>query len=345
MKIYSGYRSDANTSCHFADLNFHFESDLPITIGEDIILTVLVAPSGILVYEGKQNGQDFSGTFIADYLDQHGYNYTYSNYFHSLLGFDAVFLSYGNYESLSTILDNHMADAIIDYLDAGGYVYLEGGDVLGWDQASNSYLLELFGLTSATDGGTNPINSLQGLPDAITYEMLFTGNSQSSNSYIDKLVPANDAVPAFFESGYGYVGVQHEIADGHRSFCFSYSLAYLNDGETPNTREELLNRILNFFDIYTAVPEVLESNSVSCIVFPNPVKTNAEFRYYLPEDTHLTLKIYNSTGQKIEELANGNQLKGEHDMIWNTESIPAGIYFYSLKSGKQVQTGKIIIME
>jgi len=216
---------------------------------------------------------------------------------------------------------------------------------LGWDQASNSYLLELFGLTSATDGGTNPINVLQGMPDAVTYEMLFTGNSQSSNSYIDKLVPANDAVPAFFESGYGYVGVQYEITDGHRSFCFSYALAYLNDGEAPNTREELLNRILNFFDIYTAVPEVLESNSVSCIVYPNPIKSNTVFKYYFPEDSQVTLEVYNSTGQEIMQLACGNQLKGEHIVQWNAEGLPAGIYYYSLKSGKQVQTGKIIIME
>ena len=134
---------------------------------------------------------------------------------------------------MSTILSNPLSDAIIDYLEAGGYVYLEGGDALGWDQAGNSYLLELFGLQDAIDGGTNPINSLQGRPDAITNEMLFTSNNQISNSYIDKFIPSDNAVSAFFESGYGTVGVQQSIPDDRRTFCFSYSLANLTDGETP----------------------------------------------------------------------------------------------------------------
>ena len=67
--------------------------------------------------------------------------------------------------------------------------------------------------------------------------------------------PHFHAVAAFIESNYGTVAVQNSSPEGHRTFCFSYALAKLNDGETPNTREELLHRILNFFDIQTAVPE------------------------------------------------------------------------------------------
>jgi hypothetical protein len=175
--------------------------------------------------------------------------------------------------------------------------------------------------------------------------MLFTGNSQHSNSWIDRYVPSADGITAFTESGYGPVAVQYSVPDSHRTFCFSYALAYLTDGEVPNTREELLNRILNFFDIYTSVPVVSQPAEINCKVYPNPVNANATFQYYLPEDGQVSLEIFNSVGQNVAKLANGTQLKGEHTIQWNAEGMPAGIYYYSLRSGKQVQTGKIIVIK
>ena len=77
----------ANASCHFADLTLHFDADIPITMGKDIDFQVLVAPSGILVYEGEENGQDYSGTYIAGFLDHLGYDYTYTNTYLFAAGF------------------------------------------------------------------------------------------------------------------------------------------------------------------------------------------------------------------------------------------------------------------
>ena len=96
---------------------------------------------------------------------------------------------------------------------------------------------------------------------------IFTGNSQVSNSYIDKYVPSANSIEAFTESDYGTVAVQQYVPNDRRTFCFSYSLADLNDGALPNTREELLHRILNFFDIYTSAPDGQEfqHNELQCL--------------------------------------------------------------------------------
>jgi hypothetical protein len=106
-----------------------------------------------------------------------------------------------------------------------------------------------------------------------------------------------------------------------------------------------LNRILNFFDIYTSVPVEAAPNGLSCKVYPNPLTANATFRFYLAEDSQVTLDLYNSTGQRIAQPASGLQLKGEHNVQWNAEGLPAGIYYYALRTGKQASTGKIIIMK
>ncbi len=169
--------------------------------------------TGYLVYEGVPNGISFSGTFIRDYLQEFSYNETYRNILpENLSGFSAVFLSFGNYETALTIFDNQMAGIIIDYLDNGGYVYLEGGNALGIDQVGNTQLLNLFGLASASNGtASNPIDSLLGQPGALTNEMTFNGNNQVSNSWIDKYVPSAYGVTAFIENGYGTVAVQQSI--------------------------------------------------------------------------------------------------------------------------------------
>jgi hypothetical protein len=262
-------------------------------------------------------------------------------------GFSAVFLSFGNDITGGTWLEAPLAKIITDYLEGGGYVYLEGAIIFSWFQRDNPLFFDLFGMDSAVyHGEANPIDSLGGQPDALTDELLFTGNSQISNRYLDIYVPSPEAGAAFVESNFGIVGVQYSVPDSHRTFCFAYCLADLTDGETPNTREELLERILNFFDIYTAVPDIVEpSNTMNCTVYPNPVRTDATIQYNLPEDSQVILEIFNSTGQRILQPANGKQLKGEHRVLWNAEGMPAGVYFYILTDGKQAHSGKIIVME
>jgi serine protease len=205
---------------------------------------------GFLVFEGVPDGACYSGAFIRDYLTENSYAVTYRNTFpESLEGFGAVFLSFGNFGINYTELNDQMAATIIDYLENGGYVYMEGGDALGYDQVGNITFLNLFGLASAVDGTTNYIDSLAGQPDAITHEILFTSSSQLTNKYIDIFTPLGNATAAFIESNYGIVAVQYTGDFDQRSFCFSYALTDLDDGVPPNVRDTLLQRILDFFDI------------------------------------------------------------------------------------------------
>jgi len=112
---------------------------------------------GILVWEGVNNGANYSGTFIKTSLEDSGYTVTYSttaNLPSSMIGYDAVFLSFGNYGTDGTTLTeltDENANVIIEYLQAGGRVYLEGGDSFGYDQDDNPTLLGFFGLSSASD--------------------------------------------------------------------------------------------------------------------------------------------------------------------------------------------------
>ena len=151
----------------------------------------------------------------------------------------------------NTFFDVAMAEEVITYLQAGGKVYLEGGDALGYDQRLNTTLLNLFGLASVSDGTTNVIDGLSGQAGTITAGMSFTSSTQTNNDYID-LFPTVTATGkvAFIESPYGNVAVQNTGATyGQKTFCFSYALAGLTDGTSPSTKNDLMAAILNFFDL------------------------------------------------------------------------------------------------
>ncbi len=223
--------------------------------------------SGVFVWEGEANGANYSGAFIRDYLQSQGFDVVYSSsptLPSSLQGYDAAFLSYGNFGGgNNTSLEDPDAAVIVSYLQNGGAVYLEGGDALGYDQSSNTTLLNLFGLASASDGSSSgtPITDLQGQTGALTEGMNFTGSTQPDNTWIDLYTPSSGAI-AFIQTGVGNVGVQNDGTSGQRTFCFSYALAYLTDGSSPSTKGDLLDQIEGFFNLEVPVELISLSANV-----------------------------------------------------------------------------------
>ena len=294
--------------------------------------------TGYLVYEGVAGGDAYSGAFIRDYLQEHVYAVTYRNTLpESLDGFSAAFLSFGNYESGYTALNAVMAKTIGDYLESGGYIYLEGGDALGYDQAENDHLLEMFGIASATDGTNNPIDSLKGQTGTLAEALVFTGSNQTSVAYIDRYVPIDDAGTAFVENSYGIVAVQNYVPGAHRTFCFSYALAELEDGENPNTREELLQRILNFFDIYTAAPQVNKPQADRFKVYPNPADNQITVSAPgLSGDAIITL--FTLTGRQVME----GRITGMEDRL-DISTLQPGMYIIELVTDQGKMREKLMV--
>ncbi|MBE0570826.1 MAG: hypothetical protein IH618_04705, partial [Ignavibacteriaceae bacterium] len=214
---------------------------------------ISLAPSQFLVWEGAIGGQDYSGTYIKNFLTGLSYTVDHTSVFPAdLTPYQAVFLCFGMYPGNVTF-DSTKAARVKAYLEAGGRVYLEGNDALEFDQGGNAALHNLFGIGAGSDGGTNVIDGLQGQVGSITEGMLFTASTQLNNGFIDIHVPVGGKT-SFIESGYGDVAVQYSGAFDQKTFCFSYALAYLTDGSFPNTKTELMTRILNFLIGPPALP-------------------------------------------------------------------------------------------
>ena len=79
--------------------------------------------------------------------------------------------------------------------------------------------------------------------------------------------------------------------------------------------------------------------------YPNPFNPSTTIKFSLPEASGVSLTIYNTLGQKVEELVNTNLEAGWYNYQWNAGSIASGIYIYELNTDKFISTKKMILMK
>jgi hypothetical protein len=84
--------------------------------------------------------------------------------------------------------------------------------------------------------------------------------------------------------------------------------------------------------------------------YPNPFNSSTNICYGLPENIHVSLKIYNTLGQEIITLVDSNQEAGFYNIIWNGKDVTgkdlsSNVYFVQLKSGDYTATRKILMMK
>jgi len=304
--------------------------------------------SGIFVYEGAEDGVDQSGTFIKDYLMDNGYEVVYANQFPSTFNnFDAVFASYGSGFYTSPELNNSMVNTLKSYMQAGGNVYLEGAQAMGNIQSGSALFWLMFGLDDVDNGSINSINLLQGQEGTIMEGLEFNSSNQFDVNSIDiyETDPEfSSSVTAFIESDYGAVAVQFDGADlfGHKTFCMSYSIANLDDGNSPNTREEVLSRIMDFFfnpvgvDDYASLYESIK-------YYPNPASDKVTISVNLAQESLVNIEVYDNAGKKVMVLPERNYAAGNQSIVLKTDSFLPGTYFVKMITSDKSYSGKILI--
>lgn len=79
--------------------------------------------------------------------------------------------------------------------------------------------------------------------------------------------------------------------------------------------------------------------------FPNPINSITTINFSILEDGFVTLKIYDVLGNEIATLVNEILNKGTYSYKFDASKNSSGIYFYELKSGKFINTKKMIYIK
>jgi len=86
--------------------------------------------------------------------------------------------------------------------------------------------------------------------------------------------------------------------------------------------------------LYNAVESGQEVGSwqSSVVSYPNPFSDYTTLEYELEHEVTVKLSIYNHLGQRVAVLVDGEQAAGKHQVQWNAEGLPTGIYYCQLST-------------
>jgi hypothetical protein len=79
--------------------------------------------------------------------------------------------------------------------------------------------------------------------------------------------------------------------------------------------------------------------------YPNPFNPSTTIRFSVLESGFINLSIFNSLGEKVEELVNEDKEPGIHTIEFNAQDLPSGTYFYTINSNDYTNTNKMILVK
>ncbi len=84
--------------------------------------------------------------------------------------------------------------------------------------------------------------------------------------------------------------------------------------------------------------------------YPNPFGNAVQgspatlIQYQLPQQSVVSLTIYNALGQQVKTLVTARQAAGTHSIRFDGRGLASGIYYYRLQAGAQIQIKKMILL-
>jgi hypothetical protein len=78
--------------------------------------------------------------------------------------------------------------------------------------------------------------------------------------------------------------------------------------------------------------------------YPNPFNPSTTIRYSLPLRSHVTLTVFNTLGQQVAVVVNGNIDAGYHEIQFNATNLASGVYFYRIQAGSFVETKRLMLL-
>lgn len=79
--------------------------------------------------------------------------------------------------------------------------------------------------------------------------------------------------------------------------------------------------------------------------YPNPFNPATTINFSLPENSFVSLKVYNSLGEEVVALINQEIPQGNHRVEFNAGDLPSGMYFYTLSTNKYKETKKMMLLK
>lgn len=294
---------------------------------------------------------------------------TYSNFDDSgispRLGISTHFYTYSyntpedeNYIILRTALNNSTQQTI-NNLYAGFFI---DWDIPETDYANNTVRFD------ATDNFAYAYN--------VNTPNVFVGTALLSHNNYGFYPIKNDAnegdVRLFDNNGFTDIEKFITLSSGVRNLApFVGDISYvasggpftINSGQTQSiafaiaaasTLDELRNAIkrsrLKYQSIPTGINENKEEIPAEVVLYqnyPNPFNPTTTIKYSIPKPEFVKIKLFDVLGNEIATLVNEYKQAGTHNYTLSTinYTLSSGVYFYTIKAGNVLKSGKMTLLK
>jgi hypothetical protein len=79
--------------------------------------------------------------------------------------------------------------------------------------------------------------------------------------------------------------------------------------------------------------------------FPNPFTTSTTILFSLSSDQFVTLKMYDMVGREVATIVNEALTAGTYSRLWNSASMPSGVYVATMKAGSVIDTKRTVLIK
>lgn len=141
-----------------------------------------------------------------------------------------------------------------------------------------------------------------------------------------------------------------EGAPGPDTVCIIYEddemAGFLVQGEGSGTNNAVVLQKILATDVGLAEngPGVTPVK-VELSATPNPFGGRTRISYALPRAGDVSLVVYDAVGRPVQTLASGHREAGRYNATWNAGNAAAGVYFYTLTTGRTSTTKKLILAD
>ncbi len=198
-------------------------------------------------------------------------------------------------------------------------VSIQGPDTLTINQTAN-YTLKISG-GPAVRAGTN-IASSNGLLDVVSSNLKKLGSElthTSPTAFVDGI--------ATFEFSYtapASEGTEIIYANGN---------SVNNDGNTTGDQWNFApQKNITVVSVTSVEDEQIISSYRLYQNYPNPFNPATTIAYYIPEESFVTLVIYDLQGKEIARPVEQYQSGGHRELTWNANNLASGVYLYKIEA-------------
>ena len=120
-----------------------------------------------------------------------------------------------------------------------------------------------------------------------------------------------------------------------------------NEGSNhPNNGIDPTIYTLDFLNIVSVkLDNLLPEKYVLGQNYPNPFNPTTTIYYSIPQNSYVSLRIFDVLGNEVQTIVNENQDAGNYTVKFNADNLTSGIYFYKIEAGSFIETKKMILLK